>query len=97
MSIDKSQQAAEILLKRQEAYDTLLGFTEFTFPQFATAEHHRLICEKLQQIESGEINRLMIFMPPRHGKVSWLAGVFRHGSWVAIPIHLLYTLHTVRN
>tara|TARA_R110000787_G_scaffold139196_3_gene252909 strand:+ start:1153 stop:2721 length:1569 start_codon:yes stop_codon:yes gene_type:complete len=68
MSIDKSQQAAEILLKRQEAYDTLLGFTEFTFPQFVVAEHHRLICEKLQEIEAGDINRLMIFMPPRHGK-----------------------------
>ena len=65
---DKSQQAAEILLKRQEAYDTLLGFTEFTFPQFVVAEHHRLICEKLQEIEAGDINRLMIFMPPRHGK-----------------------------
>jgi len=66
--MDKSQEAAEILLQRQEAYDTLLGFTEFTFPQFAAAEHHRLICEKLQEIEKGAINRLMIFMPPRHGK-----------------------------
>jgi predicted phage terminase large subunit-like protein len=46
----------------------LLPFTEYTFPQYEAAEHHRLICEKLEAVERGEIDRLMIFMPPRHGK-----------------------------
>ena len=68
MNVDASQKAAEILLQRQEAHDTLLGFTTFTFPKFVVAEHHRLICDRLQAVESGDINRLMIFMPPRHGK-----------------------------
>ena len=33
-----------------------------------SANHHRLIAEKLEAVERGEIDRLMIFMPPRHGK-----------------------------
>ena len=32
------------------------------------AEHHRLIAERLEEIESGKIDRLLICMPPRHGK-----------------------------
>lgn len=35
---------------------------------FELAAHHRLIVEKLEAVERGEIQRLMIFMPPRHGK-----------------------------
>ena len=54
--------------KRLAAQDSLIAFTEYTFPQYQTAEHHRLIAEKLEAVERGEIDRLMIFMPPRHGK-----------------------------
>ena len=53
---------------RLAASETLTAFTEYTFPQYRTAEHHKLICEKLEAVERGEIDRLMIFMPPRHGK-----------------------------
>ncbi len=37
-------------------------------PKFELAAHHRLIVDKLEAVERGEIRRLMIFMPPRHGK-----------------------------
>ncbi len=37
-------------------------------PRFELAAHHRLIVDKLEAVERGEIRRLMIFMPPRHGK-----------------------------
>jgi predicted phage terminase large subunit-like protein len=47
---------------------SLLKFTEYTNPLYQSAEHHRRICEKLEAVERGEIDRLMIFMPPRHGK-----------------------------
>ena len=55
-------------LKRRQARQSLLSFTEYTNPLYASANHHRLICEKLEAVERGEIDRLMIFMPPRHGK-----------------------------
>lgn len=32
------------------------------------AKHTLLMCEKLQKIETGELKRLMIFLPPRHSK-----------------------------
>ena len=55
-------------LKRRQARNSLLAFTEYTNPQYQPANHHRLIAEKLEAVERGEIDRLMIFMPPRHGK-----------------------------
>jgi predicted phage terminase large subunit-like protein len=33
-----------------------------------SAAHHQLIARRLEAVERGEIDRLMIFMPPRHGK-----------------------------
>lgn len=47
---------------------SLLRFTEYTNPLYRRASHHERIAEKLEAVERGEIDRLMIFMPPRHGK-----------------------------
>lgn len=47
---------------------SLIDFTCYTNKQYQPAAHHRLIAEKLEAIERGEIDRLMINMPPRHGK-----------------------------
>jgi predicted phage terminase large subunit-like protein len=62
------QAAAQLLLKRRAARDGLIPFTELTFPKYRAADHHRLIAEHLEQVERGEIDRLLITMPPRHGK-----------------------------
>ena len=55
-------------LAARQARKSLLAFTEFTNPLYKRANHHALIAEKLEAVERGEIDRLMIFMPPRHGK-----------------------------
>lgn len=55
-------------MQARAARQSLLGFTEYTLPQYRRAAHHELIAEKLEAVERGEIDRLMIFMPPRHGK-----------------------------
>jgi predicted phage terminase large subunit-like protein len=55
-------------MRRAVARDSLLGFTRYTFPRYAVAPMHQLICEKLERVERGECKRLMIFTPPRHGK-----------------------------
>ncbi len=44
-----------------------------------TARHHAYICEHLRRITDGSARRLMIFIPPRHGK-SELATV-RYIAW----------------
>lgn len=47
---------------------SLGSFTEFTYPLYETAPHQALIDAKLEAVERGEIKRLMIRCPPRHGK-----------------------------
>lgn len=64
-----SQQAAAAeLLARRRARLSLLEFTQYTNPSYEAAAHHKLIADALEAVERGEIKRLMITMPPRHGK-----------------------------
>ncbi len=58
----------EAQLEAEIARKSLLHFTKYTFPDYYVNWHHRLMCEKLHRFAMGEIRRLMIFMPPRHGK-----------------------------
>ncbi len=57
------------------AFSRLLPYAAMQWPGYRDAAHHRLIARKLEAVERGEIKRLMIFMPPRHGK-SMLASEF---------------------
>lgn len=62
------QAALKELQSRQNAREHLIDFTTYTMPKYSAAAHHHLLCKKLEAVERGEINRLMVFMPPRHGK-----------------------------
>lgn len=62
------QQAAAELLARRKARNGLLAFTSYTNPSYEAAPHHELIARKLEAVLRGEITRLIICMPPRHGK-----------------------------
>src|SRR5688572_4727223 len=55
-------------IRAEKARRSLISFTEYTNPGYERAGHHLMIAEKLEAVERGEIDRLMIFMPPRHGK-----------------------------
>ena len=64
-----SRQAAAVeLLERKAARDGLLAFAGFTNSAYKAAPHHKLIADKLEGVARGDIKRLMICMPPRHGK-----------------------------
>lgn len=67
MSVSPQAAAAELLARRR-ARDGLLAFTAYTNSAYQAAPHHTLIAEKLEGVARGEIKRLMICMPPRHGK-----------------------------
>ncbi len=60
--------AAQEIQSRKLARRGLVAFTEYTLPGYEPAPHHCLIAEKLEAVARGKVNRLMIFMPPRHGK-----------------------------
>jgi predicted phage terminase large subunit-like protein len=77
------QDAARELLRRRTARRSLIEFTRFTLPKYDPAAHHTLIAEKLEAAASGQVDRLMVNMPPRHGKSelasrrfpAWLLGI----------------------
>ena len=51
------------------ARDDLSFFLEYESDgMWKPAPHLNLLCKKLEDIEKGNINRLMVVMPPRHGK-----------------------------
>ena len=58
---------------------SLIGYAIADWPGYSPANHHRLIASKLEDIASGKLTRLMISMPPRHGK-SMLASEY-FPSW----------------
>ena len=60
--------AARELLLRREGRNSLLTFTQHTHHDYRAGEHHKTICDALERVERGEIDRLMIFAPPRYGK-----------------------------
>lgn len=57
------------------AFSRLIAYAAYQWPGYRDAGHHRLIARHLEAVERGEITRLMITMPPRHGK-SMLASEF---------------------
>jgi hypothetical protein len=65
---------------RSRARESLIGFTEYTFPKYRTAAFHKTIAGQLERVERGEIDRLMLLLPPRHGK-SELASK-RYPAWL---------------
>lgn len=61
--------ADELLhLAAEKAQESLYSYTKLTYPQYAPNWHHKLIIEFLQKVECGDIDRLMILIPPRYGK-----------------------------
>jgi len=46
----------------------LMRFVKLLFNDFEVKHYHKVMAEHLEAVERGEITRLMIFMPPRHGK-----------------------------
>ena len=61
-------EAAQELLARRLARKNLISFCHYTMPTYESASHLELLADKLEAVERGEIKRLMVFMPPRHGK-----------------------------
>ena len=55
-------------MRRRNARQSLINFTEYTYPSYEPSEHHIVLAEKLEAVARGEIDRLMVVMPPRHGK-----------------------------
>ena len=72
-------EAAEELVERREARARLIPFAQYTFPEYDAADHLYTVADKLEAVERGEIDRLMVFAPPRHGKTEMAS--IRFAAW----------------
>jgi predicted phage terminase large subunit-like protein len=57
-----------LLEAREKANSNFLDFCKYVWPEMLVGEHHRRIAKALDRVVSGKCKRLMIAMPPRHGK-----------------------------
>jgi predicted phage terminase large subunit-like protein len=60
--------AAAELLARKAARESLGAFSTYVQPNYQENKFSLACDRELERIERGEIDRLMIFAPPRHGK-----------------------------
>lgn len=59
---------------------SLIAFSTLTHPNYVPSWHHRQIGEAMKRVKEGTCKRLIITMPPRHGKTE-LASI-RFAPWV---------------
>lgn len=59
---------AAMLARRELARRHMADFVLYVDKRYQMNWHHRLLCEYLDRFVKKEIRRLMVFMPPRHGK-----------------------------
>ena len=57
----------------------LLAWARWLDPTYLWPRHIRLLADALQKVERGEITRLIVEMPPRHGKSALASKIFP--SW----------------
>jgi predicted phage terminase large subunit-like protein len=64
------------LLARKEAQTNLARFIDYRDAGIVPARHHRLLIEHLEAVERGEIERLMVCMPPGSAKSTYTSVEF---------------------
>jgi predicted phage terminase large subunit-like protein len=62
--VEKNELEAMLSMGRK----SLIDYSILLQKDYAPNWHHELIAEKLERVAANQCNRLMIFMPPRHGK-----------------------------
>ena len=87
----RDEQRYELVLKRliavMDAHDDLLAFTRLMMPvpghtedaghtRYDAQKFHRIMCAGLEELEKGNIKRLIISLPPRHGKTQLASKMF---------------------
>jgi predicted phage terminase large subunit-like protein len=69
LELDSARALAEAeMARRQLASRHLLDFTRFSFPSYKPDPFHAHLASYLDRVVSGDVQRLMIFAPPQHGK-----------------------------
>ena len=98
------EEALKTLFETEDTSTPTLSFREFVdkvYPKYKWYRHCEVLADVLQRVANGEINRLMIFMPPRHGKSQLTTKLFtayylyKHpDKWVGISAYAAELAYT---
>jgi predicted phage terminase large subunit-like protein len=56
------------IVRNREIKNDFLTFVKYIWPDFIEGNHHKEISDKFNRLQSGDLKRLIINMPPRHTK-----------------------------
>ena len=78
-------------IDKEIARQSLLDFICYLNPDYEVNWHHRVICEHYERWAFGDIDRMMLFMPPQNGKSmivsgygpAWVLGRNPNGKFVS--------------
>jgi len=76
---------AELLLRQRRGLlspPSLVDFVDRVMPGYRWNWHHRLIAEYLERVFDGSVPRLIVCMPPRHGKTQLVSKLFP--AWASV-------------
>lgn len=66
--VNVAAEAKKELARRELARRHLMPFVKYRFPSYRENWHHKILADALERVENGTLKRLIINMPPRHGK-----------------------------
>lgn len=64
------------LTPEQLAFSYFPSYVAMQYPHYEFAPHNRMIADALMAVEAGDIRRLIVSMPPRHGKTMQISEFF---------------------
>lgn len=67
---------AELERRRRASSLTFRDFIRRVMPRFRFYQHIDKLISVLQRVADGELDRVMVFMPPRHGKSETVSRLF---------------------
>ncbi|MFH1981036.1 MAG: phage terminase large subunit [Pseudomonadota bacterium] len=76
LSDGQREKLRSLLTPERLAYSKLLSYAKAMNPNYVVGRHIRTIAAELEAVSRGEVDRLMIFTPPRHGKTMLISEYF---------------------
>ena len=55
-------------IEQELARRNLIDFTKYTYPQYYFSWFHKVYANKINDFAKGKIKKLMVYIPPQHGK-----------------------------
>lgn len=76
---DDELEEYETLMRQEAAYQDFRSFIAYTMPKYQFNWHHEVMIKRLNELAHQKNQRILIWMPPRHGKSELVSR--RYPAW----------------